>query len=525
MKNPKNPKRSRKRQGRLTSTALAESLSVRDRERRRGQKALAGASHRWRDGHNDLRPILSFDPEVPLDRIHVTGRAIRTAGEAQIRKVARSIEAFGYVEPIIVNPRYGLFHGETRLLAMAMRGEKTIPVIVVSGLSATQERLLKIALNRLPEGTKWNIEALGEELEELIELGAEVELSGFEPEEIDAVIAFDEVPSGIEQGPLAPVKDAIAISRPGDVWLVGRHRVAVGDCRDARLLDRLLGSTAIRLILTDVPYNTRVRRITSGSHREFAMASGEMSEEVFYAFNIEWMTLALRYLVDGGVFGTWIDGRGIRSILNAAAELGLSLLAFVTWAKTAQAMGSFYRSQTEFLPLLKKGRASHVNNIKLGKYGRTRSNLWSAPGASTFGSEARAGLKDHPTVKPARALLVDAIRDMTHLGDAVLDPFLGSGSTLIACELTHRVCLAVEIDPLYVDVALRRFAMETGGEAVLEETGETLSAVEARRARRNDDDVDITPRSTRPRSSHSRLLIAHASADGCDEPAGNGEGI
>jgi DNA modification methylase len=152
------------------------------------------------------------------------------------------------------------------------------------------------------------------------------------------------------------------------------------------------------------------------------------------------------------------------------------------WAKTNGGISSLYRSQHELLPLFKKGSGPHVNTVELGKRGRWRSNVWTYPGASSLGSDARQGLKDHPTVKPT-ALLEDALLDVTNRGDIVIDPFLGSGSTLIAADTTGRVCRGAELDPLYVDLILRRYEAATGKAAVLVETGEAFDVLAARRAR------------------------------------------
>ena len=194
-----------------------------------------------------------------------------------------------------------------------------------------------------------------------------------------------------------------------------------------------------------------------------------MTDAEFLAFNEAWIGSILAYLCDGGVFGTFIDWRGNPTVVSAASKLGLKPLNLVVWAKTNAGMGSLYRSQHELLPLFKKGSAPHGNNVELGKRGRWRSNVWSYPGASSLGSDARKGLKDHPTVKPA-AMLEDALLDLTHRGDIVIDPFLGSGSTLVAAENTGRVCRGVELDPLYVDVIVRRYEATTGNQAVLVET-------------------------------------------------------
>jgi DNA modification methylase len=211
------------------------------------------------------------------------------------------------------------------------------------------------------------------------------------------------------------------------------------------------------------------------------MASGEMSAGEFLTFNEAWMGAVLPHLHEGGLLGTFIDWRGCATANAAAMKLGLTPLNLIVWVKTNGGMGSLYRSQHELLPLFKKGSAPHVNNVELGKRGRWRSNVWTYPGASSLGSDAQRGLKDHPTVKPT-ALLEDALLDLTNRGDIVIDPFLGSGSTLIASEKIGRVCRGVELDPLYVDVIVRRYEAASGAPAVLIETGEAFNVLAARRA-------------------------------------------
>ena len=238
-----------------------------------------------------------------------------------------------------------------------------------------------------------------------------------------------------------------------------------------------------RLVLTDEPYNVpNAGHVSSGDHREFAMASGEMSDGEFSNFNKAWMEVVLPHLCDGGVFGTFIDWRGNPIVHTAAVALGLTPLNLIVWTKTNAGMGSLYRSQHELLPLFKKGKASHVNNIALGKRGRWRSNVWNYPGASTMGSDARRGLQDHPTVKPT-AMLEDALLDLTNQDEIVIDPFLGSRSTLIAAHNTRRICYGVELDPRYVDLIIRRFAAAAGEKAILVETGEPFEVVATRRGK------------------------------------------
>ena len=241
------------------------------------------------------------------------------------------------------------------------------------------------------------------------------------------------------------------------------------------------------MVFSDPPFNLRIKDVGGSGlihHREFAMASGEMTPEQFFAFNLAWIEAAAGYLCDGGIFGTFIDWRGQPTVHAAATKLGLESLNLIVWAKTNAGMGSLYRSQHELLPLFKKGNAPHVNNIDLGKRGRWRSNVWTYPGASSLGSDARRGLQDHPTVKPT-AMLEDALIDLTNRSDIVIDPFLGSGSSLIAAEKTGRVGRGVELDPLYVDVIVRRYEMITGKQAALAGTGETFKDLAARRQREN----------------------------------------
>ena len=241
------------------------------------------------------------------------------------------------------------------------------------------------------------------------------------------------------------------------------------------------GDSTARLILTDEPYNVPIAgHVTGGAHREFAMASGEMTAEQFLAFNLAWIEAAAGHLCDGGILGTFIDWRGQPTVHAAATKLGLDPLNLIVWAKTNAGLGSLYRSQHELLPLFKKGNARHVNNIDLGKRGRWRSNMWTYPGASSLGSDARRGLQDHPTVKPT-AMLEDALLDLTHRSEIVLDPFLGSGSMLIAAEKSGRICRGVELDPLYMDVIIRRFEATTGRSATLADSGETFAELIKRR--------------------------------------------
>jgi DNA modification methylase len=322
------------------------------------------------------------------------------------------------------------------------------------------------------------------EFAELIDLGEDVVVSGFEEAEIDFLLLDESDDGGAEVDPALAATDK-AVSRPGDLWVLGRHRLLQADARSPASYERLmLSGEQARLVLTDEPYNVpNAGHVTSQAHhREFVMAGGEMSREEFEAFNRAWMSSAAFYVLDGGLIATFIDWRSVELVLACGRDLGLDLINIVVWSKSNGGQGSLWRSQHELLPVFKKGAAPALNNVELGRFGRWRSNVWCYPGASSVGSDAREGLAVHPTVKP-RALLEDALLDVSARDDIVLEPFAGSGSTLIAAEATDRICRAIEIDGLYCDGIVRRWQEMTGAEAVLEETGETFATVTGQRQR------------------------------------------
>ena len=458
--------------------SLSDQLRRKSRNRREGQERMTVASVAQRR-RNDMLPRLELS-YVPLGELRPSARKLRKLDPAHVREVASSISLLGFCDPLLVGRGNELIDGEARYEAAKQLGLERVPCVRIEHLNPDDQRVLRLAANRLAEKGQWDLDALKIEFEELVLLDAPIEITGFSPAEIDHVI-LGEAEDGLEQGPLEP-DPATAVARVGDIFQLGPHRIVCGDATDPAVLARLLeGDAPARLVLTE-PYNVKIAgNVTGASHREFAMASGKMTNAEFLAFNDAWMAAVLPYLCDGGVFGTFIDWRGSPTVHSAATKLDLVPLNLIVWAKTNAGMGSLYRSQHELLPLFKKGTAPHVNNVELGKRGRWRSNVWTYPGASSLGSDARRGLKDHPTVKPT-AMLEDALLDLTNRSDIVVDPFLGSGSTLIAADKTDRVCRGIELDPLYVDVIARRYQAATGNPAVLIETGEAFEALGARRS-------------------------------------------
>jgi DNA modification methylase len=465
----------------LSGKPLQNALKAKSRHRREELTGLAAASPAPHPIRNDLVPKLELVERAPGGLV-VPARKLRKIEAAHLREVANAISSLGFCDPVLIDEQNRVLNGVVRVEAAKLLGLPHIPCIRANHLGALERRLVRMALNRLGEKGSWDLDELKLELEELILEDVPIEITGFSMTEIDQIVLGEEA-AAVEAGPLAPEPAAKPVAQLGDIFAVGEHRILCGDSTDPGGLETVMADDKAQLILTDEPYNVPIAgHVTSGGHREFLMASGEMSDAEFRAFNAAWIGASLRYLCDGGLFGTFIDWRGYPAVNAAALQLALVPFNLIIWAKTNAGMGGLFRSQHELLPLFKKGKASHINNVELGKNGRWRSNVWTYPGASSMGSEARKGLEHHPTVKPI-AMLEDALLDMTKRGDIVLDPFLGSGSMLIAAEKTGRRCRGLELDPLYVDVILRRYEAVTGRPAVLESTGETYAELAMRRQR------------------------------------------
>ncbi len=413
-------------------------------------------------------------------------RNARAHSPKQIRQLARSIEAFGFLIPILADQQLNIIAGHARLLAAKELGMENVPVIQAEHLTEAQKRAYMIADNRLAETASWNEDLLRIELEFLsqVDIDVDVDLTGFEIPEIDMIIGTANV-SACEEPPMPPVPEIEdTVSGTGDVWKLGPHRIVCGDCRESAVIDTLITRQKASMIITDPPYNVPIAGHVSGlgkiQHREFAMASGELSPEAFQAFLVACFTQFSRVSNDGSLHYVFMDWRHMREILAAGQATYDDLLNLCVWAKTNGGMGSLYRSQHELLFIFKQGSAPHINNVALGKYGRYRTNVWSYAGVNSFGEGRDEALAMHPTVKPLQ-MIADAILDVTAQGDIVLDGFLGSGTTVLAADQTGRVCYGVELDPRYVDLVLRRWMNVTGENPVLEKTGQTFDQVAAAR--------------------------------------------
>jgi DNA modification methylase len=408
---------------------------------------------------------------------------LRIHNRAKRRKLQACLRRFGQITPIIIDQDNVVIDGHAVLEEWTKLGNDQIAVVVARGHNPADIRALRLALNRIPQEAKWNEPNLRAEIQGLIEIAYDVSLTGFDQVEIDMVLSIDEPRSGaVEIAPPQLNPAATAVSKLGNIFLLGPHRVLCGDARDEVALARLMSSAKAHMVFTDPPYNVAVSTVSGlgkNKHREFVMGSGEFSRVEFYGFLKASLYVTTSHLVDGGLAYVCMDWKHQIELLTAADSLGLRQMNLCVWAKSNPGMGSFYRSSHELVHIFKKGEAPHTNNFELGKQQRSRSNVWNYRGMNVPGAERDELLAMHPTVKPL-ALVADAIKDVTHRSSIVLDPFLGSGTTVIAAEVTGRICYAVELDPLYVDTAIRRWQSHTGCEAVLEGTRTTFNELEER---------------------------------------------
>jgi DNA modification methylase len=399
--------------------------------------------------------------------------------EKQIRMLARNIDTFDFLVPCLIDEQNRLLTGTARVLAADRLGMTSIPVIRISHLSETEKRAFIIADNKLTEMSVWNPDILRTELQFFSDLNIDFDFSilGFETAELDIILdsaPLDEDDSDVTNA----VPEPPAVSKPGDLWQAGNHRIYCGDALATNSYEKLLVGALAQLVFTDPPYNVPINGHVGGSgdikHREFAMACGEMSSGQFTTF----LTSITRHLAahssDGSLHFICMDWRHCPEMCAAGAAAYSELKNICVWCKNNAGMGSLYRSQHEFVFVFKNGTAPHINNINLGVHGRSRSNVWSYTGSNSFGRNRDELLTIHPTVKPV-ALVADVIKDASARGDLILDVFGGSGTTLIAAEKTRRRAALMEIDPVYVDRSIRRWQFLTGADAVCARTGATFA--------------------------------------------------
>jgi DNA modification methylase len=435
-------------------------------------------------GRNDLSPEIEILWLAPTD-LQNSKHQVRKVKPEHVKGLMASVRTFGFIQPVLVNG-LEIVDGNNKVEAARQLGLKKIPCIEVGHLSDDEIRLLRIALNKLQEKGTWDEPALKLEFTYQLQINTDLSVTGFEAWEIDAVLEIgtgaDDI-DPVDQIAELPDPAALAVTQPGDLWRLGNHRISCGNARLEQDLDALVDNVKVSLVFTDPPYNIPISGYVTSSklHPEFHEASGEMTSKQFEDFLIATLGPAADRLGKGGLLYAFIDWRHMNEMSAALRHLNLQQIQLCVWVKEFSGMGSFYRTQYELVCIARKPGAPHCNNIQLGAHGRNRSNVWQFPGATGGSTDEIDDFKVHPTVKPVR-LIEEALLDVTGAEDYVLDPFLGSGSTLLAAERTQRRCLGLEISAAYVDVAIRRWQEMTGCEANLLSTGETFSACATRKS-------------------------------------------
>jgi hypothetical protein len=341
----------------------------------------------------------SLQPDPRNPRVH---------SDKQVHQIAQSIESFGFNVPLLIDDQQMVIAGHGRLQAARRLGWETVPAIRLGHLTESQRAAFLIADNRLTENSTWDERMLGEQLKILseLELDFDLETIGFEVPEIDLLIdGLNAVHEADPDDHLPEIAES-AITVPGDLWQLGKHRILCGNSLITADYDRLMDGVEADLVISDPPYNVVIDGHATGlgkvRHREFGMASGEMNSAEFTNFLRKAMIAARDHSATGSLAYYFMDWRHMTEILSAGREVYTEFLNLCVWAKSNGGMGSFYRSAHELVFLFKNGTGSHRNNVQLGKFGRNRTNVWNYPGANSFsrsGSEENL-LALHPTPKP-----------------------------------------------------------------------------------------------------------------------------
>jgi DNA modification methylase len=416
---------------------------------------------------------------LPIETVKPYARHARRHSKAKIGKLKKLLGQFGQVAPILVDGDNVIISGHALHTAMRELGAGEIAAVSIVGRSESEIKALRLALNRLPLEAAWDDDVLRAELQELVELSFDLDPTGFDPPEIDSLLDLDLPKNNLaeDDAEIPPIGE-VAISAKRDIWVCGRHRLGCGDALDQGFVDKIRGSAQADVCFIDPPYNVPIVGFASGKgrtkHHEFVQAAGEMSSAEFIAFLTGSLKVLRAVCTQRALIYACMDWRHSFELIGAGRECGLQLFNLCVWAKTNAGMGSLYRSQHELVCVFKAGSDTHENDVELGRHGRNRSNLWTYRGFNTFGHDRDGLLASHPTVKPV-SMIADALRDVTKRGGIVIDSFMGSGSTLMAAEETGRICFGTEIDPLYVDVAIRRWQARTARDAIHAVTGELFS--------------------------------------------------
>ncbi|MBR1156000.1 DNA methyltransferase [Bradyrhizobium sp. JYMT SZCCT0428] len=419
-----------------------------------------------KDGYRDL--AITY---VDIAELKPLGRPTRRHSPEQIDHLVSLLKAYGFVTPILVDHKKRVIDGWGVVTAAKKLGLSKIPVVCNRDLSDVELRALKIALNKISELSSWDDAELKLEIQEILEIRQDLPLAIDVPT-LDIILDG----TGFEEEDDRPVMEEqiVAHCSLGAQYTCGKHLIRCDDAQNASSYRKLLGKDRASMIFTDPPYNVPIEgHVTvskSAPTHDFAMAKGELSSSDFQDFLETTLRHAANCSVDGAIHFVCMDWRHASELLAAAGAVYAKTLNLCVWNKTNAGMGSLYRSQHELIFVFKHGKARHINNVNLGRHGRNRTNVWTYVSQNALSGTSKGKLALHPTIKPV-AMIADAIRDCSKPGDIILDPFGGAGTTMIAAEKTGRCARLLELNPVYVDVAIQRWQRLTGQTAYHAETG------------------------------------------------------
>ncbi|WP_016743989.1 DNA modification methylase [Rhizorhabdus wittichii] len=466
-------------------SGLKRQVQERNRRRLKGHEGRVKTNSQALVARNDPAPKLRSE-RWPLDRLKDADRRTRRTSPVQLERVMQSVSQLGFLKPVIISADGKIVDGHILVEVARRMGVPDIACVIVDHLSPEELRLARIALNRIQETGEWDLDELSVELEELQLVDLDLVLTGFDPGELDLILDEEPALAGVDEH--VPERPRLPVSEPGDLWLLDGHRLLCGDALDPGSYALLLDGRAIDGVFSDPPYNIKIEGVVSGlgktRHKDFAMGVGEMSDDQFRTFLGDYLQRCREHASPGAVIFACMDWRQVDLLMLAGRDAGLHRINKAVWHKGSGGMGSLYRSAYEEVVVFCTEPTPATNNVLLGRNGRNRTNLWTYAGANRKGSSAGKALADHPTPKPVE-LVVDALQDVTKRGDLVFDPFMGSGTTLVAAQAIGRIACGIELDPGYVDVAVVRWQQMTGKPAVHAESGKTFEEVGLDRSNRD----------------------------------------
>lgn len=430
-------------------------------------------------GHNKTTMV----ERVQVSSLHQDPKDARRVCARDIERAVGIVAKLGdKMPPVLVGDNHVVIAGWPTVEAARKLGIEYLPAVRMEGLSPSRQLVVSTAINRLWELGDWDERALGKLVLEFEQTVPDFEIIdiGWSTTEGDLLIGADKID---EEADVMPAMAEHAVSQPGDIFMLGDHRIGCLDATNLDAYQQVMTGHEAAMLSADPPYGIPINGFVAkaGKHREFVEASGEKSDPELLTFFRDFLIGSHSVVRPGGLVYLYIDWRSQLLLQQAAEKLFGKLVNLCVWVKDRAGMGSFYRSRHELVLIYRKPGGKHRNNIELGRHGRDRSNVWEYPGAtSTRSSREGDLLAHHPTPKNV-GMVMDSILDCTARGARVLDPFLGSGTTLIAAERTGRICHGMDLDPLYVDLAIRRWQAWTGKQAVNADTGETFDDMAAPR--------------------------------------------